>query len=607
MAELTEEQRRALEAAQQRVDQRQKAIQAATARIQPPAEFEAPQPGRFEATEADTGQKIKLAAGYFLNSSVDARKDMLQNILGDDVAFEQDPNGREVAVYGNERKYINPPGLDMGDALDFVGDVVKFAPAAKIATWAGGAGKLLGITRSAIAGGLASGATQAGSDIASKSFGSEQGVDPVGVGLAAAGGALGEFGAPLFQRFRPGAQQLIDKFRNMGINLKATPGEQVGQVQQVAGRMASAEEGAGISQVAGAVRQAERAEHRTASAAMELAQKGTATIEGEGAKEFASRAMSKLDTFDLGAPGMESVSRRVRELQSIAEMDQPFRVRLNNMERWRARVSQMSPKDGSPAQAASRRLTQEYDNWLDDMFNSQMVKGDAQDIKNWTDGRRAWAAYKQRFNADRTISNLASKETTPEQMSAWLFNSSAVGARKEAGQTVQRLNDILGKDSPQMAALRGDVILDLSEPLLRDTPDIVGFVNNYQKFFARNPSLKKELFPGDYGKDLDDFMRVSKAISRRPGAKASDLAPTDLTGRFIGFFNRLVVGHGIARGGARVQATGGLASALRNQVSGPAARRRILEEMLGEWPKQPLLPVPAAGVGAATALQERQE
>jgi hypothetical protein len=80
---------------------------------------------------------------------------MLKNILGDEVKFEEDEEGRPIAIYGQERAYINPPGMDMGNAVDFIGDVVKFAPAARIASWAGGAGKVLGTLRATLVGGTA--------------------------------------------------------------------------------------------------------------------------------------------------------------------------------------------------------------------------------------------------------------------------------------------------------------------------------------------------------------------------------------------------------------------------------------------------------------------
>jgi hypothetical protein len=309
--------------------------------------------------------------------------------------------------------------------------------------------------------------------------------------------------------------------------------------------------------------------------------------------------------FILEAEGMSALRRSLDGLAELADPNIPVAQRIQALERWRARVSGMNPKDGSPAAAATRRTLDIYDAWMNDMFNKDMIQGDASAVQAWQNARGAWRSYKERFDSDRVIRDLAQKETTPEQMSAWLFNANAVGAKREAGQVVQRLNDIVGRDSPQMAGLRAEVVLDVAQPLFDDVPNIQAFVRKYETFLANNPTLRRNLFPDEYGTDLDDLYRFAKAIAKRPGTRVEDLKPQDIWGRVGNLLNRFIVGHGLAKGAARLQVTGGLGSFLRYQTSGRVARTNILREYLGTDPKQALIPMPTAIGGALGRAEDR--
>jgi hypothetical protein len=237
-----------------------------------------------------------------------------------------------------------------------------------------------------------------------------------------------------------------------------------------------------------------------------------------------------------------------------------------------------------------------FDDWTNDMFNQDMVLGDPNAINAWRSAISEWADFKQLFDADRTIRNLARQDVTPEQMSQWLFNANAVGAKPNAGAVVGRLNQILGPDSPQMHALRKEVLLDISEPLLRDRPDIRAFVRNYEKFFFKNPTLQKELFPGGMG-EFDDLMKIARGISARPGA-APPPDSMHVLERAVQLISRYTVGHGIAKAGVRVRVVSGASGWLLERTTGVMARRNILREALGMDPRIPMFEG-ATAIGAA--------
>lgn len=563
----------------------------------------------FQAEGARTGDQLRIAAGFLLNTDPEARRDIIRNTLGEEASFEKDEEGRDIVTYRGEKAYINRPGFGMDDATQLAFEFLKFAPAAKFARYVGGpALSMFGRAgpsslRAAIGGAPAAMLTQGASDIASEQFGSEQGVDPLGVMAAGAGAAGGELIGGRLQAFTPQARAVMDRIRRLGIDPKGTPGAQVQQVSEAAERMVPfTERGSALEDVAQGVRAARETTRQSASRLYGIAEETTAAVPRNQVTDLSNRVSRDLDRFDLGADGMSAIARRVAELEEMASSSVPFPRMLQDMERWRRRVSSMSPKDGSPAEAAAKRASEIYDEWLDGIFNNDMVIGNPEDISKWRNARQAWADYKRRFDSNRVVRDMARKETTPEQMSQWLFNANAVGAKREAGLVVQRLNDILGADSQQMAGLRSEVVLDLAEPLFRETPDIQAFTNNYRKYLRNNKTLKDNLFPGEYGEELDDLYRFAQSIARRPGTRPVDLNPADIGGRVINFINRIYLGHGIARGGARIEGGNIIANSIRRSTSGSAARINMIRDYLGIEPTAPLIPLPtAAGAAALTS------
>lgn len=143
------------------------------------------QPGAGHLEQLTDG--TRYAVGSILRGDERSRADMISSLLPD-AEFGHDQKGRMVVRGSPDEpyRYINSPGIDLQDVTDFAGEVVKFAPAAKVASI--GRGLLARMT----IGGAASGATSVASDKAAQSFGSEQDVDLTKAAFATGGGAGGE-------------------------------------------------------------------------------------------------------------------------------------------------------------------------------------------------------------------------------------------------------------------------------------------------------------------------------------------------------------------------------------------------------------------------------
>lgn len=420
------------------------------------------------------------------------------------------------------------------------------------------------------------------------------------VAMGAGAGGLGSWLMRGIGKMTPEAKQAEGIARLLGIKLKDAPGAQVGQTSAAARMFAQPEKGAAMPGLQSALRGERETARQYASGLYDQARGMEARVAIPQVAELSRSARAALADFDVAA--MPGIARRLSELDELSGTPYATQAKLQAMERWRARISTMSPKDGSPEQAASGILKRHYDDWLNRQFNDDMISGRPEAVQAWREAKSAWSDYKSTFDANKVIRELATKpELTQEQMRGWIFNASSLGAKREAGAVVARLNGILGPDSPQMQGLRSEVLTDIAEPLFLPTPNIAKFVANYDKFIANNPTLRRELFPQGMA-EFDDLVKFARGISQRPGAVATPAHAEGVWDKAFKAITRYTVGHGIAQGGVRVKAATGLVDRLRQATAGSAARKAILREYLGADPTQPMFPRGAGPVAAAWML-----
>lgn len=413
---------------------------------------------------------------------------------------------------------------------------------------------------------------------------------------AGGGGVLGAAGFGLgrvFSTLTPESGSAVGQAERIGLNLRAEPGEQVQQLSGAARNLVPESRGDAMLEIQQGVRNARDSARRGVNSAYDTARSSSATVPISEVGGFAANARRNLSESGFDVEAMPGVSKRLTELEELTSIPNARAAQLRALEGWRKRINAMSPKDGSPEMAASSALKRQYDDFMTDMFNKDMISGDAQALNAWRNARDAASRFQGTFNANSVIRNLAQKEDmTPETMRSWLFNASGSGAKTQAGEVIRRLDNILGTDSPQMIALRAEVVADLVDPLLQRTPNIRQFLDRNDKYFRNNPTLARTLFKDGVG-DLQQIQAFARGVEKRPGARISpDAAPEQRT--LWGPLGRLLTakffGHGIAEGGARMQAARGWIDRLRSSTVGAQAKRNILREYLGADPTQPMFP-----------------
>lgn len=344
-----------------------------------------------------------------------------------------------------------------------------------------------------------------------------------------------------------------------------------------------------MPQIQAAINDARQASKENVDRLYEAARSEQAGIPISQAREFTPQAEQALRSFDVET--MPIVQRRLGELRELNNLPDDSAVKLSALDNWRKRLNKNRPASTDRSQSAALDVLKgQFDNFLETQFNADMIKGSPLAIAKWKEAREAFSDYKKTFDENRTIAQMARRDVTPEEMRQWIFGASTVGAKKQAGDTVRRVKEIVGEDSPQMAALRQDALLDVMEPLMRETPNLKGFVSNYDRFVRNNPSLVKELFPESQGrlKSLRQF--ASAAQKRAPDPVLVDLNRIAATTLF---------GHGIAQAGLKVRLARNAFNMLR-RAGDKSTRKQIMGDVLGYDPFAPLLPKTPAVVGGVT-------
>lgn len=366
----------------------------------------------------------------------------------------------------------------------------------------------------------------------------------------------------------------------IGVNLKDGIEQQGAQViQSVQDLAAQTSKGGNLEGVQNAIMAARQKSKDQVRQLYDAAKEGEATFPSSAAKQFASDAIESVSDFDIA--DMPRLKARVQELESIANLPDNAALKLNALARFRRKINRKAPVNDVEQNAALGILKGQVDDFMQNLFDADMLSGDKMAISRWRTANQAYRQHAQTFNADRTIRNLAENQATPEQLTNWIFGSSSVGAKAQSGAVVQRIKDIVGENSPEFNALRQQVVYDVMEPLLKETPNFKQFVNKYNQFVSRNPTLAKELFPDSYDQ-LGRLKRQSEALLKTGGSKIN----FDLNQAAA----RALFGHGIAKAGLRVQIARNIIDLMRRTAEG-SDKRKIMSELVGYDVGKPVIPV----------------
>lgn len=443
-------------------------------------------------------------------------------------------------------------------------------------------------------------------------------MDPSGENVMArrVAGATDYAGAMMLPGFFPGLRQIMRsaKTRSTGLDVIRSAEESTGvqtgaggrvqaeQIMQSADRLSGGRtvRAQGFEAIQEAVMQAKAANRQFVTSLYDQAKATNAAIPAQEFSRLPDLMRTSLEGYDLNA--FPIVSARMAEMDTfIANLPDNASVRLNAISKFRARLNRTKPPANDLAQNTALSIMKgELDSFIDAAFNADMISGDPVAVTRWKNARAANVDYKERFSENKVIRQLAEQSAEPEQIKKWILNASATGASAEAGQVVGRLKSILGEDSPQFTALRQEIMFDLVEPLLSETPNIPQFILRHDKWRRDHPSLAAQVFP-ESTNALTDLRNMVKGVSSARGIEFDiDLSRTA---------SRFLFGNALAKNATTIGVTTQAIRSMRNLAMEPSRQRQIMADILGYDPYAPIIQprTLAAPATPMTALQAQEE
>ena len=296
----------------------------------------------------------------------------------------------------------------------------------------------------------------------------------------------------------------------------------------------------------------------------------------------------------------------IDEMAAVAEKSPAnASIHLNRLYEFRQKINANAPSGkNKSAKAVNTIMRKQLDKILKNKFDADMISGNPEALAAWKKADKAKTEFEQTFNEANTIKRFTKNKLTPEEVSAWIFGASDVGVKTTAGNTIKQIKRAVGEDSPQMTALRNETMFKIISPLLDETPDLVGFLDNYKKLVKHNPTVIRELFP-DSTNDLSKLVKIAGAqvqtskgiIARRLESAGFEMNKT---------MSRLLVGHAIAKAQVKVGLVSNFIGALK-KVTTRSEKRVMMAEILGYDPKAPLFKITVATNTGAITSGAKQE
>ncbi len=211
-----------------------------------------------------------------------------------------------------------------------------------------------------------------------------------------------------------------------------------------------------------------------------IAGNSDASINANSVREVRGRVAQSLadDGWRIEPVLTPAASRMMTELDNIASLRLPNRVagaavpgggdiaavNIQGIESTRKVLNRLSQAANNDAdRSASRQIIREFDNWLNEAFDTALFSGSDEALQSFRNARSANAEWRTRFgfnardDADQVINRIVTGEVTPQETANYIVGAGKVGAKGVSSRLLTRIAEATGNDPEALQAIRGGV------------------------------------------------------------------------------------------------------------------------------------------------------
>lgn len=266
-------------------------------------------------------------------------------------------------------------------------------------------------------------------------------------------------------------------------------------------------------------------------------------------------ASAALDAIDK----IENLRLPNRADPRTAFADKPETINLQGLERGRKLLQSYYRRTqaGSEERRAVSGIIGEFDNQVERAISDGLFSGDPNALKAFEKARGQYSAYQRTYRGTDDVGaamrRIVERQATPEEISNMIVGSGKIGSTGTPVRIADRLEQILGADSPEWNAIRQAMWQKASQ--IRNSKGEIDPLKSATSIqdFARS-TLGRRMFPDELGamrahaqgaRDLEGI------IERLPSTQAAQKAAEDyqrvfggegLAGAQRNVFNRMVEG-----------------------------------------------------------------
>lgn len=323
--------------------------------------------------------------------------------------------------------------------------------------------------------------------------------------------SINAFNEARFKQYKETAQDLVSKF---------------------AGGKEFTEKGGNIGEAVNKLVDKAIQERSEYSKLYQAAKDNVGELRSKDFNDFIKNATRDLENNFITSDNVPAVYNELNALSS--KINNSPNINVKQLEAWRQglnRVYRGTLKSGDEQAAfALNEVKNKFDGFMDGVIDNAIDSNNTTLLNQLKDARSLAAEwfgkystqnkqeYGKRFVQD-VINNKRNADNpyTNEQIVNKIFGASELGFKPESAAIVKELKKLMPEQD--FNDIKLEAAQKLIEPLLKNTPNVITYKNNLDKFIKSNPTLAKELFGAEQLKDLKDLGELGRLLfTRQKGA-----------------------------------------------------------------------------------------